>query len=104
MSLINIAFLNLASVVSDLAFGLAPLHRNLNAILCIRLMFNIRKAANQGGLKQQRRAATDSGVLVEREVVIALEPKVKGGSEQDADRGRNPETKSLEPVSSWSEN
>lgn len=50
-------------------------------------MFNIRKAADQGGLnQQQRRAATDSGILVEREVVIALEPKNKGDSKGDADR------------------
>jgi len=74
ISILNIVIASKTYDFTNLALGLALLHRNLNTVLCIRLMFNIRKAVDRenagscGEVKQRKRCVPD-GVLVESEVL-----------------------------------
>jgi len=88
MSIVIIVLLNGRDFKSYItAFGLAALHRNLNSVLCVRLMFNIRRAAaDQGGLKRHKRSAAERGILVEREVVIVQEAEIEMDSDQRVDQ------------------
>jgi len=87
LSITNIVVFNRTNVkLRILSFGLAALHRNLNSILCIRLMFNIRRAADHGGVKQRKKAAAERGILIEREVVIVQEVEIERESDQSADQ------------------
>jgi len=74
LSILNIVFLGMTFDFTHVALGLALLHRNLNTVLCIRLMFNIRKAVDQEMIQGERRVS--DGEILDSEVLIAQEIEI----------------------------